>query len=313
MVLLACRHAAVIAWDACKWREPPPEDAKIHKYVGIDPGRTKMFTTVDEHANVTSCSSKEFHSMSGSKRREKPLRSGTQRPQTSCPTHKTASTEVLLSRAVWIGPNLRRGLAWHMHGKPFRKLCHQAYVARERAINRLAEQFRGPPGMTTIYVPVCRGEEKLVDVWDTKRCVNKTCKVNIVNRDVNGAVNILMLTKCFFERGQSSNVGLLPPSDSDDSDSEDEKPKLKQNARVGELPSSSSDEDDSSSSSESEPEVEAPRQPRKRPEDEVDPAQIEADMARLRLIKEKREADRLKRIAEEGFDRYAPPGSDKAK
>ncbi|KAL6768756.1 hypothetical protein ACKKBF_B16065 [Auxenochlorella protothecoides x Auxenochlorella symbiontica] len=115
------------------------------------------------------------------------------------------------------------------------------------------------------------------------------------------------------ERGQSSNVGLLPPSDSDDSDSEDEKPKLKQNARVGELPSSSSDEDDSSSSSESEPEVEAPRQPRKRPEDEVDPAQIEADMARLRLIKEKREADRLKRIAEEGFDRYAPPGSDKAK
>ncbi|RMZ52575.1 hypothetical protein APUTEX25_003718, partial [Auxenochlorella protothecoides] len=205
-------------------RDPPPEDAKIHQYVGIDPGRTKMFTEVDEHANVTSCSSKEFHAMSGSKRREKTI--------AKCPTHKTASTEVLLSRAVWIGPSLRRGLAWHMHGKPFRKLCHQAYVARERAINRPAEHFRAPPGMTTIvgvgnwsaqdrggimrgtspgpwirflrrlrrYVRVCDGEEKLVDVWDTKRCVNKACKVNVVNRDVNGAANMLMLTKCLFAR-----------------------------------------------------------------------------------------------------------------
>ena len=42
-------------------------------YVGIDPGRTKMFTAIDEHANVTSCSSKEFHAMSGSKRREKTI------------------------------------------------------------------------------------------------------------------------------------------------------------------------------------------------------------------------------------------------
>ncbi|RMZ55278.1 hypothetical protein APUTEX25_005556, partial [Auxenochlorella protothecoides] len=117
-----------------------------------------------------------------------------------------------------------------MHLKPFRKLRHQAYVGRQRAITRLAEQFRAPPGMTTIvgvgnwsaqdrggimrgpppgpwirflrrlrrYVRVRRGEEKLVDVWDTKRCTNKSCKVNVVNRDVNGAANILMLTKCFF-------------------------------------------------------------------------------------------------------------------
>ncbi|RMZ56137.1 hypothetical protein APUTEX25_004561, partial [Auxenochlorella protothecoides] len=105
-----------------------------------------------------------------------------------------------------------------------------AYVGRERAINRLAEQFRAPPGMTTIvgvgnwsaqdqggimrgpppgpwirflrrlrlYVRVRNGEEKLVDVWDTKRCVNKGCRVHVVNRDVNGAVNMLMLIKCFF-------------------------------------------------------------------------------------------------------------------
>ncbi|KFM28286.1 hypothetical protein F751_1565 [Auxenochlorella protothecoides] len=173
-----------------------------------------------------------------------------------CTTHKTASTEVLLSRVVRIVPNLRRGLGWHMHEKPFRKVRHQAYVGRERAITRLAEQFRAPPGMTTIvgvgnwsaqdrggimrgtppgpwigflrrlrrvcrmvvvnehrssklccachatlqahqYVRVRKGEEKLVDVWDTKRCTNKGCKVHVVNRDVNGAANMLMLTKIF--------------------------------------------------------------------------------------------------------------------
>ncbi|KFM22797.1 putative phosphoribosylformylglycinamidine synthase, chloroplastic/mitochondrial [Auxenochlorella protothecoides] len=45
------------------------------------------------------------------------------------------------------------------------------------------------------YMRVRRGEEKLVDVWDTKRCTNKGCNVNVVNRDVNGAANILMLAK----------------------------------------------------------------------------------------------------------------------
>uniref|UniRef100_A0A1D2AF10 Uncharacterized protein n=1 Tax=Auxenochlorella protothecoides TaxID=3075 RepID=A0A1D2AF10_AUXPR len=130
--------------------KPLPEDAKIHKYVGIDPGRTKMFTAVDEHANVTSCSSKEFHAMSGSKRREKTIAKWHAKAPDyvkelhKCPTHKTASTEVLLSRVVRIVPNLREGLAWHMHLKPFRKLRHQAYVGRERAIVRLAEQFRAP-------------------------------------------------------------------------------------------------------------------------------------------------------------------------
>ncbi|RMZ53008.1 hypothetical protein APUTEX25_001127, partial [Auxenochlorella protothecoides] len=187
-------------------RDPPPEDAKVHLYVGIDPGRTKMFTAIDEHANVTSCSSKEFHAMSGSKRRQKTIANWHAKAPPlvkklhQCPAYKTASTEVLLSRVVKIVPDLREGLAWHRDGKPFRKLRHQAYVGRERAINQLAEQFRAPPGMTTIvgYVRVRNGKEKLVDVWDTKRCTNKACKVNVVNRDVNGAANMLMLTKCFF-------------------------------------------------------------------------------------------------------------------
>ncbi|RMZ54099.1 hypothetical protein APUTEX25_002676 [Auxenochlorella protothecoides] len=215
-------------------RDRPPEDAKIHMYVGIDPGRTKMYTAVDEHANVTSCSSKEFHAMSGAKWREGVIANWHAKAPDyvkklhQYPTYKTASTAVLLSRVVKIVPDLREGLAWHRDKKPFRKVRHQAYVGRERAITRLAEQFRAPPGMTTIvgvgnwsaqdrggimrgapprpwirflrrmrwvcrvvvvdehrssklccachatlhahqYVRVRNGEEKLVDVWDTKR------------------------------------------------------------------------------------------------------------------------------------------------
>ncbi|KFM23728.1 hypothetical protein F751_0942 [Auxenochlorella protothecoides] len=107
-------------------QDPPPDDARIDKYVGIDPGRTKM-----------------------------------------CPTHKTASTEVLLLRVAWIIPYQRRGLAWRIYKKPFRKQRHHAYVGRERAINWQAEQFHAPPRMTTI---VCDGVEERIEMWDTKRC-----------------------------------------------------------------------------------------------------------------------------------------------
>ncbi|RMZ52164.1 hypothetical protein APUTEX25_001554 [Auxenochlorella protothecoides] len=152
----ACVGYAALCLLVLDGLDPPPDDARIDKYVGIDPGRTKMFTAVDEHANVTSCSSKEFHAMSGSKRREKTIAKWHAKDPDyvkelhKCPTHKTASTEVLLLRVAWIIPYQRRGLAWRIYKKPFRKQRHHAYVGRERAIPRQAEQFHAPPGMTTI-------------------------------------------------------------------------------------------------------------------------------------------------------------------
>ncbi|RMZ55558.1 hypothetical protein APUTEX25_000141 [Auxenochlorella protothecoides] len=211
---------------------PPPEDAKIHLYVGIDPGRTKMFTTVDEHANVTSCSSKEFHSMSGSKRREKTIAKWHAKAPDyvkelhKCPTHKTASTEVLLSWVAWILPNLRRGLAWHMHGKPSAPPPGMTTIV---GVGNWSDQDRegivrgAPPGPWIKFLRrlrrVCgvvvvdeHRSSKLCCACHTTlhayrhkrvcngRCVNKACKVNVVNRDVNGAANMLMLVKRFFAR-----------------------------------------------------------------------------------------------------------------
>lgn len=62
--------------------------------------------------------------------------------------------------------------------------------------------------------------------------------VSAGNSDALAVVYPVFLARCASSmdlptEGQSSNVGLLPPSDSEDSDSEDEKPKLKQVGSLG--------------------------------------------------------------------------------
>lgn len=126
-----------------------------------------------------------------------------------------------------------------------------------------------------------------------------------------------------FVGGQNANVGLLPPSDSDDESeveveaAAEEKPEKKQGGQsvtVGEMPPSDSDsEEDSEKESEEESAkpVKAkgkpvlPDEPRKK-KDEDDPEEIRKDIERLELIKRKREEARLKRIADEGWDRFSP-------
>ncbi|GBG00379.1 hypothetical protein Rsub_13061 [Raphidocelis subcapitata] len=146
--------------------------------------------------------------------------------------------------------------------------------------------------------------------------------------------------------GQASTVGMLPPSDSDSDDGEEkaekkeekkegekegekeekkEKKKEKkekksaQSKNAGKLPPSgsedeeedSSEEEDSGSDSDSDgapaPAYLTQAAPRKKKtDDELDPETIRRDMERLQMIKERREQDRLKRIADEGWDRFAP-------
>jgi hypothetical protein len=77
----------------------------------------------------------------------------------------------------------------------------------------------------------------------------------------------------------------------------------------GELPPNSSDEEeDSDSDDDIAPHgaavTDAPR--RRKNEEEPDPEEIAKDMERLKLIKEKREQQRLERIRKEGWDRFAP-------
>ncbi|KIZ07482.1 hypothetical protein MNEG_0469 [Monoraphidium neglectum] len=116
--------------------------------------------------------------------------------------------------------------------------------------------------------------------------------------------------------GQSRNAGKLPPSGSEDEEEDEDS------------------EDEESSDDAPEPAYLAqPAAPRKKwagelgllgtaagcgadggywrssgqkDDDEPDPAQIRKDMERLELIKNRREQDRLKRIRDEGWDRYAP-------
>ncbi|KAG2495307.1 hypothetical protein HYH03_006579 [Edaphochlamys debaryana] len=131
--------------------------------------------------------------------------------------------------------------------------------------------------------------------------------------------------------GQRANVGMLPPSDSEEEEGEEgaeakpkeAKPKEAapstskeaggQSKTAGKLPPNSDDEgsDDDDSSDDDDPTPEylkaAPVARKKEPEVEVrTEEQVRKDLERLELIRKKREDDRLKRIATEGWDRYAP-------
>lgn len=112
----------------------------------------------------------------------------------------------------------------------------------------------------------------------------------------------------------------MPPSSSEEEDSgEEEKDAVgHQNPRVGELPPGDSDDDDDEEDDEKKKRTAktdkkvhfakqvAMAEPRSRRKDDVDEDQLAADMERLALIRKKREEQRLARIAEEGWDRFAP-------
>ena len=88
--------------------------------------------------------------------------------------------------------------------------------------------------------------------------------------------------------------------------------------RPGELPPNSSDEEEEEEESESEddsddellnPHKRAPRPKAVEPVVEKSKKELEADMEKLRIVRERRAQQAAERIAKEGFDRFAPPGS----
>lgn len=131
---------------------------------------------------------------------------------------------------------------------------------------------------------------------------------------------------------QRATVGMLPPSDSEEEE-EEEGQKTAAPAEAGdaaaEKPAAStskapaptkavaagdddsdSDEDDSDSDSDDAPEylraAPAPRPKKAAPPQEKTAEEVRKDLERLELIRKKREDDRLRRVAAEGWDRFAP-------
>ena len=132
------------------------------------------------------------------------------------------------------------------------------------------------------------------------------------------------LTPCALRAavGQSSRAGLMPPSDSDEASGSEGGGGAAagglQNARAGLMPPS-----DSESGSDAEGGEEraakpatahtapaAAPPPARRKEDEPDPETVREDMERLNLARQRREDQRLARIAAEGWDRFAPLSDD---
>lgn len=122
-------------------------------------------------------------------------------------------------------------------------------------------------------------------------------------------------------RGQASTVGLLPPSDSDSDEydeSGDEKTQRQEPPQVGELPPSEdegdSDEGDSDEGDEQDAVPNGRRivngnleaSGRRGKKEQIAEEQVRVDLERLELVKKRREEQRRQRIADEGWDRFAP-------
>jgi hypothetical protein len=112
---------------------------------------------------------------------------------------------------------------------------------------------------------------------------------------------------------------MLPPSDSESESDDGDRPQGGQNPNMGMLPpsdsetESSGDEDGTAKPKKVAPEKKpkelkplVPDAPKRNKEEEIDPGQLAVDMERLELVKKRREEQRLKRIADEGWDRFAP-------
>lgn len=103
--------------------------------------------------------------------------------------------------------------------------------------------------------------------------------------------------------GQSATVGMLPPSDSETES--DEEPVVgrgrARNVVPGDLPPMSSDEDD-----EEEEDVGRPLPVMKNRRELEEERKMEEELAKLSMIREKREKQRQERIKAEGWDRFAP-------
>ena len=98
---------------------------------------------------------------------------------------------------------------------------------------------------------------------------------------------------------------MLPPSDSDSED--DDEPVVgrgrAKNVMPGDLPPMSSDEEEEEDEEE---DVGKPLPVMKNRRELEEERKMEEEMAKLRLIREKREKQRLERIKAEGWDRFAP-------
>ena len=102
---------------------------------------------------------------------------------------------------------------------------------------------------------------------------------------------------------QRGAAGAMPPSESSDESSGDEGGKPSRRPVPGELPPNSSDEEESS---DDDSDIQRPLPAMKTRQQLIEEREMAEQMAKLKLVKERREQQRLERIKAEGWDRFAP-------
>ena len=129
--------------------------AEFGEVLGLDPGRTDLFTTCNLDGEHKHHSTKQFRHAATFKASLKTIEGWMDRNplakqvNAELPTRKTSYLEVLKRHVLYVLPVLDSMLAWHMD-KPFRKLKLRRYIASKKTLRAICNELTAKAGRETL-------------------------------------------------------------------------------------------------------------------------------------------------------------------
>ena len=156
--ILTDGHAVSIVMRKPKQEAQAPRPLVLEEYddvLGLDPGRTDLFTTCDLHGEHKHHSTKQFRHDATFMNSLKTIKGWmdrsalAKRVNEQLPTRKTSDLQVLRQHIQYVLPVLDCMLQWHMD-KPFRKLKLRRYIASKKALQRICDELTSRGGRRTL-------------------------------------------------------------------------------------------------------------------------------------------------------------------
>ena len=156
--ILTDGHAVSIVMRKPKVEASGPRALVLEEYddiLGLDPGRTDLFTTCDLRGEHKHHSTKRFRHEATFKASLRTVEGWMDRSalakqvNAELPTRKTSDLQVLRAHIRYVLPVLDRMLQWHMD-KPFRKLKLRRYIASKKALQRICDELTSRGGRKTL-------------------------------------------------------------------------------------------------------------------------------------------------------------------
>lgn len=123
--------------------------------LGLDPGRTDLFSTCDVRGQHLHHSTKQYYEDAGYKKSNRKIQGWQQRDEfvretyELMPRKKTGDSDVMKKYIEYVLPKMERLLRWSMK-KPFRKLKLTRYIHARKALRKLCAKLTSEGGSRTL-------------------------------------------------------------------------------------------------------------------------------------------------------------------